>query len=102
MADEKTLIGYIEQYVSLTGFLSDTDGLTGTFSISEPGLIGTLTYGSGAHITEYGGPYFTVPTAEVQIFETKNKKMVDDFTVDATPISDVRTVDTDGYTITVL
>lgn len=103
MADDNTLIGYIVQEESLVGTLSVFEEMTGEFSIAEPGLIGELNYGPGSErITEYMGPYLAVPTAESQSFDTKNKKMLDNFTVDATPISDVRTSDTDGYTITVL
>ena len=103
MADDNTLIGYIVQEQSLVGILSVSEEMIGEFGMAESGLIGELTYGSGgSRIPEYLGPYFTIPTTEIQMFETKNKKMIDDFTVDATPISDVRTVDTDGYTITVL
>ena len=76
--------------------------MLGELSMAEPGLIGELTYGGSSILPEYLGPYLAIPTAEIQLFETKSKKMLDDFTVDATPISDVRTVDTDGYTITVL
>lgn len=100
-ADE-TIIGYIVESEELSGVISNYEELTGIFSISDNGLIGTLTYGAGSTIIDYKGPYFTIPTADVQKFGTKNKKMLDDFTVDATPISDVRTVETDGYTITVL
>lgn len=99
---EDTLIGYITQPETLSGIISDHEEMSGVISLADQGLIGTLTYGSGSIIEEYEGPYFTVPTAESQIFGTKNKKMLDDFTVDATPISDVKTVETDGYTITVL
>ena len=103
MADDNTLIGYIVQEESLVGVISASEELIGEFGLSEPGLIGELTYGQGsARIPEYLGPYLATPTAEIQLFGTKNKKLLDDFTVDATPISDVRTVDTDGYTITVL
>ena len=99
---EDTLIGYITQTETLSGIISYKEELTGTISMVNQGLIGTLTYGSASTIEKYEGPYETVPTADIQIFETKNKKMLDDFTVDATPISDVKTVETDGYTITVL
>ena len=103
MADDNTLIGYIVQEESLVGILSVAEEMTGELSMAEPGLIGELTYGSGgSKIPEYLGPYLATPTAEIQLFGTKNKKLLDDFTVDATPISDVRTSDTDGYTITVL
>lgn len=102
MADENTLIGYISRSEPLIGELYGDGELIGTISYSEPGLIGELTYGAGSKIPEYMGPYLATPTADIQLFGTKNKKMLDDFTVDATPISDVRTVDTDGYTITVL
>ena len=87
----------------LLGTMTVSIDLVGEISFEDQGLIGTLTYGSGSsRIPEYLGPYLATPTAEIQLFETKNKKLLDDFTVDATPISDVRTVDTDGYTITVL
>ena len=103
MADDNTLIGYIVQEESLIGVLSVSEEMVGELSMSEPGLIGELTYGSGgSRIPEYLGPYLAIPTADTQLFGTKNKKLLDDVTVDATPISDVRTVDTDGYTITVL
>lgn len=103
MTDDNTLVGYIVQEESLIGVLSVTEEMIGEFGMAEPGLIGELTYGSGgSRIPEYLGPYLVIPTAESQLFGTKNKKMLDDFAVDATPISDVRTVDTDGYTITVL
>lgn len=103
MADDNTLIGYIVQKESLIGILSASEEMFGELSMAEPELIGELTYGSGgSKIPEYLGPYLATPTAEIQLFGTKSKKMLDNFTVDATPISDVRTVDTDGYTITVL
>ena len=101
VADE-TLIGYIEKEETILGSITSQNEMVGVVSFSDNGLIGTLNYGSGSKIPEYLGPYFTIPTADIQLFETKNKKMLDDFTVDATPISDVRTSDTDGYTITVL
>lgn len=102
MTEENTLVGYIVQEESLIGVLSIFEEMVGEFSISETGLIGELNYGPGGpKIPEYLGPYSTIPTTEIQLFETKNKKLLDNFTVDATPISDVRTVDTDGYTITV-
>ena len=102
MAEDNTLVGYIVQEESLIGVLSTSEELIGEFGMAEPGLVGELTYGAGSKIPEYLGLYLATPTAEIQLFGTKNKKMLDDFTVDATPISDVRTVDTDGYTITVL
>lgn len=103
MADDNTLIGYIAQEESLIGTLSVSEEMVGEFSIAESGLIGELNYGPGSErIPEYMGPYLAVPTAESKSFDTKNKKMLDNFTVGATPISDVRTSDTDGYTITVL
>lgn len=87
----------------LLGTMTVSIDLVGEISFEDQGLIGTLTYGSGGlRIPDYLGPYLATPTAEIQLFETKDKKMLDNFTVDATPISDVRTVDTDGYTITVL
>lgn len=87
----------------LLGTMAVSADLVGEISFEDQGLIGTLTYGSGGQkIPEYEGPYLATPTAEIQLFETKNKKMLDDFAVNATPISDVRTVETDGYTITVL
>ena len=101
--DENTLIGYISQEEPLIGTVSVAEEIVGEFGLNESGLIGEMTYGSGSErIPEYLGPYLATPTLEAQIFETKNKKLLDNFTVDATPISDVRTVDTDGYTITVL
>lgn len=103
MAEDNTLIGYISQEESLIGELSVPEEIIGEFGITETGLIGELHYGPGSiKIPEYLGSYTAIPTADVQLFETKNKKMLDNFTVDATPISDVRTSDTDGYTITVL
>ena len=101
--DENTLIGYIAQEESLEGTLSISEEIVGEFGINELGLVGELIYGPGSEkIPEYLGPYLAVPTAEDQLFETKNKKLLDNFTVNATPMSDVQTVDTDGYTITVL
>lgn len=104
MAEDSTLIGYIVQGESLIGELSsEAEELMGELCTTEQELIGELNYGPGSVvIPEYLGPYTAIPTAEIQSFETKNKKMLDNFTVDATPISDVRTSDTDGYTITVL
>lgn len=66
-------------------------------------LIGTV-YAAMDHsgIEVYDGSYEATPTSNEQTFPTKFKKMIDDFKVNATPMSDVRTSDTDGYTITVL
>lgn len=102
MSDGNSLIGYIVQWGSLDGVISEPEELTGYLSPTNSSLIGELSYASGSSIEEYMGPYVATPTLEVQILETKEKKMLDDVTVNATPLSDVRTVDTDGYTITVL
>lgn len=101
MADEN-LIGYIEQNETLSGIVSDHEELIGTISMENEGLIGTLIYGTDSTIEDFEGPYYTIPSTDPQIFETKDKKMTDDFIVDATPISDIQTAGTDGYTITVL
>ena len=79
MAEDNTLIGYIVQDESLIGTISVFEEMIGEFSTAEPGLIGELTYGSGSRIAEYLGPYLAIPTAEIQLYDTKNKKMLDDF-----------------------
>ncbi len=96
------VVGSMNSTQRIKGFIKRAGYLTG--SIAAPGhLIGSVSSAaSHSGVEIYGGPYEAIPTAEEQIFSTKNKKMIDDFTVDATPISDVRTVDTGGYTITVL
>lgn len=96
------LDGFMNSTQKIKGFIKRAGYLTG--SMAAPGhLIGSVASAmSHSGVEIYGGPYEATPTAEEQIFPTKFKKMIDDFTVDATPISDVRTVDTGGYTITVL
>lgn len=99
--NENNLIGYIIQGGALIGTISEVGNLVGTVS-SNGSLIGTASSSMVEHIDEYEGPYIATPTADIQTLLTQDKKMIDDVTINATPISDVRTVDTDGYTITVL
>ena len=49
----------------------------------------------------YDGPYEATPTTEDQVFATKETSMTDDFTVKATPYSEVSNPE-GGYTATIL
>lgn len=108
----KSLNGYISNQSNLEGYAEGVEYLSGSMSGGGQfsgamnafgNLIGTV-YAAMDHsgIEVYDGSYEATPTSNEQTFPTKFKKMIDDFKVNATPMSDVRTVDTDGYTITVL
>lgn len=86
--------------IDLNGTFVSKLELTG-FIEAENTLVGTMHIPSG-YVPIYDGDYEAIPTLDNQIFPTMDKKMIDDFEVKATPMSDVRTVDTDGYTITIL
>ena len=108
----RSLTGDILKTSNLKGSMEDIEYLTGSMSSEghfsgDMNTSGNLTgsvYAAMDHskIEIYDGSYDATPTAESQLFPTKFKKMIDNFTVNPTPMSDVRTVDTDGYTITVL
>ena len=84
------LNGAIVNELELTGSIAGTSSLTGSMYI-PPG-----------YTPVYSGDYEATPTLENQIFQTHSRLMLDNFEVKATPLSDTRTADTDGYTITIL
>lgn len=95
------LIGVTSEPGNLIGYISSYGSLQGSIS-SETTIIGTMTYPSSHYIDEYEGPYEATPTLDVQKLRTHDKLMLDDVTINATPVSDTITPDTDGYTITIL
>lgn len=98
----KELNGSVEKVLYLSGSINGQSNLKGTLE-KAGSLKGTVAAAmSHGEIEIYDGSYIATPSMDVQIFPTKFKKMIDDFTVDATPISDIQTAGTDGYTITVL
>lgn len=102
ISSSTSLEGFVEGVEYLSGSMDNEGRFLGTMNVSG-NLIGTAHAATGhSGIEVYDGSYEATPTSNEQTFPTKSKKMIDDFKVNATPISDVRTVDTDGYTITVL
>lgn len=98
----KELNGSVEKVLYLSGSINGQSNIKGTLE-NAGSLKGTVAAAiSHGEIEIYDGSYIATPSMDAQIFPTKFKKMIDDFKVNATPMSDVRTVDTDGYTITVL
>ena len=92
--------GKINGAVSLVGTLSATSQLDGM--IAPKGvLIGKASLPEYIDLPSYEGEYVAIPTSSEQTFETANKKMDSDFTVTATPYSEVSNI-YGGYTVTIL
>lgn len=102
ISKSSSIEGTIENSKNISGSIGYAKNFSGTMS-SSGNLIGTV-YAAMDHsgIEIYHGPYNATPTADIQILETKFKKLIDNVTIEATPISDTQTAGTDGYTITVL
>ena len=86
---EKRIIGGVDlQAGTLTGTVSDAQGLLGSVA-SEVGLSGSLSTAYTTHAATYDGDYEITPKAESQELKTKQKYMIDDVTVHAIPYFDV-------------
>lgn len=92
--------GKINGIGNLTGRISSAQSMDGRI-VGKQSMSGTAHIPSAIPMPEYDGSYEATPTAEIQIFATANKKMNDNFTVNATPYSEVSNL-SGGYTATIL
>lgn len=101
--EERYLQGFIGQSGSISGYIQNSKKLTGTARTTGVNLIGTASSSAGGsgHIPEYNGPYEATPSLEIQTLYTKSKKMKNNVTVNATPLSEVSN-ESGGYTVTIL
>ena len=79
---------------TLTGSLSNTQGLSGSLS-SVGSLGGEITLGSGSYYPEYEGSYTVTPTLNAsQTLSTNGTVMTDNVTVHQIPVT--RTTNPEG------
>lgn len=64
-------------------------------------LTGTMNASTRSDYPNYTGEYEATPTTQNQVFDTKYRTLVSDFTVNATPYSEVSNI-YGGHTVTIL
>lgn len=92
--------GTIASVGNLVGSMAGVQNLDGSLQ-GTGNLVGEYDKASVAPVPTYTGAYEATPTASQQVFATQNKKMADDFTVNATPFSSVIN-ESGGNTVTIL